>query len=153
MDAMASQDVTDDIYGNFHFLLEIEGVTEDEKSLVGGFSSVSGGGVKIEKRDITHGNDARREFTAGPVEYENIVLSRGVTRNTDLIDWINDVVAGKVERRSGSIILLDNEGTEVRRWNFFGAFPVSWSGPELSADGSALAIEKFELAVSRTEWK
>ena len=46
----------------------------------------------------------------------------------------------------------DNEGEEVRRFNFYGAYPVSLSGPELSSESSAVAIEKFEIAVDFTDW-
>ena len=33
---------TDELYGSFHFLLEIQGVVSDTKIIVGGFKSVSG---------------------------------------------------------------------------------------------------------------
>jgi phage tail-like protein len=88
----------------------------------------------------------------GAVEYENITLTRGMTSNTDLLDWFQDIVEGKIERRSGSVIVLDQAGYEARRWDFYEAYPVALTFPDLSSDGSAIAFEKFELAVGKTQW-
>jgi phage tail-like protein len=38
------------------------------------------------------------------------------------------------------------QGQETWRWSFQNAYPVKWVGPELKADGSAVAIETIELA-------
>jgi phage tail-like protein len=140
-------ELTDDVYGSYNFLLELSGIHDDHDGVKAGFSGVSGGGIKIDKRDVTVGNSPQREYEAGPVEFENITLSRGLTENTDLVDWLQDFIDGKGDKVDGSIIQLDNDESEVRRWEFFGAFPVSWSGVELSGDGSAVHLEKFELAV------
>ena len=145
---LMSGDNTDAIYGNSNFLLEVEGITLDTSSIVAGFQSISGGGIKVEKREVTHGGSWKKEYLPGPMEFENITLNRGLTQNRDLLTWMLEIAAGDLsQRRSGSIILLDNDGLEARRWSFFDAFPVSWSPPELNGDGSAVAIEKFELAV------
>lgn len=142
-----SDSPTEELFGNFNFLLEITGINDGESGVAAGFTGVSGGGVKIDKRDVTTGESVRREFEPGPVEFENISLTRGLTINNDLMDWVQDAVDGKDSKRDGSIILLDNAAEEVRRWDFFGAFPVGWAGAEFSADGSAVTIEKFEIAV------
>ena len=34
-----------------------------------------------------------------------------------------------IDRRSGSIILLDPSRKEVLRWNFYNAWPCKWEGP------------------------
>ncbi len=144
---------TSKLLGNFQFLFEIETLNHDDRKIVGGFNSISGGGVKIEKRDITHGDDPYKRHMPGIVEYENITLSRGMTDNKDLFDWFKNVRDGKDDRRSGSIIILENDYDEGRRFDFYGAYPTSFSGVELSSDSSAMALEKFELCVERTEWK
>jgi phage tail-like protein len=146
-------ELTEDIYGGYHFLLEIETINNDEKKIIAGFNAVSGGGVKIEKRDVTTGVDRHKRHMPGSIEYDNVTLSRGFTKNQDLLDWMKATLEGDMDRRSGSIIILDNNRNELRRFNFYGAYPVSWAGPELSSDGSAVALEKFELAVERTEWE
>jgi phage tail-like protein len=37
-------------------------------------------------------------------------------------------------------------GTAVKRWNLIRAFPVKWTGPDLKATGSEVAIETLEIA-------
>ena len=144
-------DITDDVYGSYHFLLELGGVNDNASGIVAGFTSISGGGLKIEKRDVTTGNSVRREYLPGPCEFENLCLVRGLTTNQDLLDWIDETVEGKDCKRDGAVILLDNDGEEIRRWSFFGAFPVSWGGVELSSDGSAIMLEKVEIHVSKVK--
>ena len=38
---------------------------------------------------------------------------------------------GVIKRKNGSIVLLDSDREERWRWNFSGAYPVRWVGPEL----------------------
>ena len=144
---------TSKLLGNFQFLFELEDLNHEERRIVGGFNSIGGGGVKVEKRDVTHGDDPYKRHMPGAIEYENITLSRGMTDNKDLLDWMKRVLDGEDDRRSGSILVLANDYDESRRFNFYGAYPISFSGVELSADGSAMSLEKFELAVERTEWE
>lgn len=141
------------LHGNFLFLFELEDVNHEYRRVSAGFNQIAGGGVKVEKRDVTHGDDPYKRHMPGAIEYENITLSRGMTENQDLLDWYKNVLQGKNDRRSGSIIVLLNDFEEARRFNFYGAYPVSWSGVELSSDGSQMSLEKFEIAVERTEWE
>ena len=69
-----------------------------------------------------------------------------MTDDRELYDWHQDVVRGDVERKNGSIVLLDRKGDEVARWNFVRAWPTKWNGPALNAEGSDIAIETLELA-------
>lgn len=148
-----SDETTEDLYGNFHFLLEVETVRHGEREIIAGFATIAGGGVKIEKRDTTHGDTRFRTHEPGQVEFENLKLTRGMTRNQDLLKWVTRVVDGEKDLRSGSVIMLDNRGEEVRRFNFYDAYPCQWSGPDLNAEGSAVAVESFELAVGSTRWE
>ena len=44
-------------------------------------------------------------------------------------------------------MLKDTEGNEVKRWNFFRAFPCRWIGPKLVTNlGSDFAVERIEIA-------
>ena len=53
---------------------------------------------------------------------------------------------GQVDRRSGSIVLLDDDRTEVLRWNFSDGWISKWVGPDLNAKGNEVAIETIEIA-------
>lgn len=145
-------DVTDDVFGSYNFLLTLDGIHDDKEGVTAGFSSISGGGIKFDKREVTVGSSPRREYEPGPVEFENITLSRGLSANMNLVKWIQEFLDGNGEKTDGAIIQLDNDKGEVRRWDIFGVFPVAWSGVELSGDGSAVHMEKFELSVGHLKF-
>ena len=81
----------------------------------------------------------------------NIVLTRGYTNSTELWDWIKAVLDGKVERKSGSIIMLDDALDEITRYNFFEAWPARWKGFEFDRGGNDASIEVLEIAVEKLE--
>lgn len=128
------------IAGAYRFHVEIQGL------LVAGFSEVSGLTVETEIEEVIEGGlNAYVHRLPSRTRYEPIVLKRGMTASTDLWDWYAGVVAGKVTRKNGSIILYDNRFQEFRRWNFYDAYPVKWIGPSLDASGSQVAVESVEL--------
>ena len=128
-------------YLNFRFLVEIDGI------IVGGFSEVSGLNVETEVELLEEGgvNDHVHKLPK-KTKYTNLTLKRGLTDSDALWSWYQRVVAGNFKRKSGAIILLDNEGNSKWRWNFKNAYPIKWSGPELQAGNSTVAIETLELA-------
>jgi hypothetical protein len=77
------------------------------------------------------------------------VLEKGITNNNDLFNWFFKTTRAdnERERKSGSVVLMDQSGMEVKRWNFFKAFPCRWVGPELVAGlRGEYAIERIEIA-------
>jgi len=129
-----------DPYVSFRFLVEIQGL------IVGGFSEVSGLQAETETEDMREGgvNDYVHKLPK-VTKYPNITLKRGITDSDVLWRWHRDVVKGKIERRTGYVILLDSEGNEKWRWTFEDAYPVKWTGPDFKADNSAVSIEALEL--------
>lgn len=132
---------------NFRFAIEIEGVTQ------AAFASCSGLEVEIDVIEFADGNErnsgARK--LPGRVHYRNIVLRRGHTNGSDLWNWFKSVTDGVVERRAGSIIVLEADRSEVMRYNFFEAWPCRWKSLELDASQSGGLIEELEIAVERIE--
>lgn len=135
-----------DPYRNFSFLVEIDGITQ------AGFSDASGFGASTDPIEYREGGETKTvRKLPGLTKYTNITLKWGLTDSRELYDWYKDVVNGKIERKSGSIILLDLEGNEAVRWNFFEAWPTKWDGPDFTAKGNDVAIETLELAHERVE--
>jgi phage tail-like protein len=69
--------------------------------------------------------------------------------STYMLEWRDKFTQDQFENRtkySGSVALKNNHGDVVRRWHFTNAWPVSWEGPSLNAEGSGLAIETLEIA-------
>ena len=143
---------TEELYGGFMFLLEIQGIIGDTRVIVGGFKSVSGMDSETEIIEFKQGNDMVVRKKPGRTTYANIVLERGYTATDDLWQWRKNIEDGKIDRRSGSIIILDNDGqTEVARYNFYEGWPCKWYVPDMDADKSSMAIEKIEIAVEKIE--
>jgi phage tail-like protein len=135
-----------DPYGNFNFLVEIDGITRAAFHEVSGFDSTID---VIEHREGGENTTVRK--LPGLTKYSNIVLKWGLTDDRDLYDWHRQAVEGQIQRKNGSILLLDRRGEEKIRWNFFNAWPSKWDGPDFNAEGNDVAIETLELAHEGTE--
>jgi len=143
---------SEELFSAFNFLLEIEGVTGDAATVVGGFKSVSGMDSSTEVVEFKQGNDIRVRKKPGRTTYSNIVLERGYTATDDLWDWRKNIEEGKIDRRSGAVVFLDHDGsTEVARYEFFEGWPCKWNVPDVSGDQSGMAIEKIEIAVEQVK--
>jgi phage tail-like protein len=131
----------DDPYKSFRFIVEING-TE-----VGGFSDVTGLEARTETDDYREGgtNDYVHKI-AKESKYPNLTLKRGITDATELWDWYKNIVAGDIQRKTVSVLLLDAQRNEKWRWVFSDAFPVKWSGSDMSANGNSVLVETLELA-------
>jgi phage tail-like protein len=143
---------TEELFGNYNFLLEIQGIINDTKVIVGGFKTVSGMDSETEVIEFKQGHDMVVRKKPGRTTYANIVLERGYTATDDLWQWRKNIEDGKIDRRSGSIIILDQDGqSEVARYNFYEGWPCKWFVPDMNSDASAMAIEKIEIAVEKVE--
>ena len=134
-----------DHISNHHFRVEIEGVTQ------GAFAECRGLEVSVEVIETIDGNDLIVRKRPGRVHFQNLVLVRGYTNSTELWDWTKSVLDGTVERKAGSVILLDDAGGEITRYNFFEAWPCRWRGFELHHDGVGASIEEIEIALEKIE--
>jgi phage tail-like protein len=133
-----------DPYKGFRFLVEIDGIQQ------AAFTECSGLGSQIEVveyRDGTEPNQMRK--LPGKVIYPDIVLKWGVTDSRELYDWHLAVINGDLQRKNGSIVLLDDQGNEKVRWNFQDAWPSKWEGPSLDARSSRVAIESLTLTCEK----
>jgi phage tail-like protein len=130
-----------DPFRNFKFLVEIDGIVQ------AGFSECSGFGSNIEVIEYREGGDISTvRKLPGKVSYPDITLKWGLTNNSDLYKWHRDAVNGIIERKTGSIIQLNDIGQEAVRWNFFNAWPSKWDGPDFNAKGNDVAIDTLTLS-------
>lgn len=133
--------IRNDPYMAFTFLVEIEGL------LVGGFSEVTG--LQIETVIETYREGGLNEYEhklAGPTRYpSNLILKHGLTDIETLWSWHQDVAQGTIERKNGTIYLLDRQRLPAMWWDFMEAYPVKWTGPELRAESNTVAVETVEL--------
>jgi len=129
-----------DPYTGCNFVIEIEGL------LAGGFAECSGLQVDLEPHEYREGglNTHVHRFT-GPARHPPLVLRRGLSSLDGLWNWHQDVVAGTVRRRNGTLFLLDHQRSPVTWWHFRDGLPVKWTGPQLRADAGAVAFESLEI--------
>ena len=134
-----------DHIGQYNFKIEIDGVTQ------GAFKAVDGLDSETEVISYQDGDDLTERKRPGLTKYSNIVLKRGYVNTDELWEWRRKVVKGKVERKSGSIIVCNDAGEEILRFNFFEGWPCKWKGFSLDGKGSDNAIEEIELAIEHVE--
>jgi phage tail-like protein len=135
-----------DPYKNFRFLLEIDGIVQ------GGFSECSGFGSSVEVIEYREGGDvASVRKLPGKASYPDIMLKWGVTDSRELYDWHLSAINGQVERKNGSVMLLDDLGQEKVRWNFFSAWASKYDGPDFNAKGNDVAIDTLTISCERFE--
>lgn len=133
----------------YRFRVEIDHVAGGLSSLreVASCAEVTGLSAETEIREYREGgNNAFVHRFAGATRYPPLVLRRGLSLSDELWSWHRRIAGGDVARRSGCIYLLDAAGHESLRWDFYDAFPVRWTGPELRAGSTGLAFESVELA-------
>lgn len=137
---MATGDRVDPYLG-FNFIVEIDGITR------AGFRECSGLDSAQDPVEYREGNDPITPHKQpGLNKYSNISLKWGITDDADLWDWRKKVMDGTVERKNGSIVLMNDAGEEKLRWNFSEAWPTKWTGPTFNATGNEVAIENLEIA-------
>jgi phage tail-like protein len=134
-----------DHIGQFNFKVEIEGVTQ------GAFKNVEGLDSETEIIEYQDGDDIILRKRPGRTKYQNITLKRGYVNTDELWQWRKKVIEGKVERKSGSVILCGDDGSEIMRYNFFEAWPAKWKGFSLDGKGNDVNVEEVELAVEKIE--
>jgi phage tail-like protein len=133
-----------DPYVNFNYLVEIDGIAR------GAFHEVSGLDSTIDVIEHREGGANTTPYKlAGQTKYANIVLRWGMTVDNQLWLWhksaVDGAADGRLDRRNGSVVLLDRRGQEVARWNFVRAWPSKYTAPSLSAEASDIAIESVEI--------
>ena len=134
-----------DPFTSFNFLVQIDGVTR------AAFHECSGFNSSIDLIEHREGGAPTPLKLPGMTRFGNVILRRGVTEDRELYEWHRAAMRGEVERRSGSIVVLDRRGEEKARWNFFNAWPQRWEGPALNSEATEIAVETLELAVEGLE--
>lgn len=130
-----------DPYRAFNFLVEIDGITR------AGFQECSGLDTSQDPIEYREGTDSLTpRKLPGIVKFSNITLKWGLTDDAELWDWRKQVSDGKIERKNGSIVLMDDAGEEKARWNFREGWPTKWTGPSFNATGTDVAVETLEIA-------
>jgi len=136
-----------DPYRNFNFRLEIDKIQQ------AGFSECTGFDISTDPVEYREGGDnTTPRKLPGQTKYSNISLKWGLTDSMELYNWYRDVTKGKIDRRTGSIVIYDIDMvTERARWNFSDAWPTKYNPADLNAKNNEIAIETLEIAIEGIE--
>jgi phage tail-like protein len=128
-------------YLTFNFAVELEGL------LVGGFTEVSGLESAVELEEYREGGvNGFVHQLPGVTTHTHLVLKQGLTAVSALWDWYHDTTRGVIQRRNGTILLLDRRQVPVMWWNVRRALPIRWTGPSFDATSDHVGVESLELA-------
>ena len=130
-----------DPFLNYNFLVELDGITRAAFTEATGLDATT---EPVEYREGGENGTVRK--LPGVTRYSNIVLRWGMTVDRELYDWHRQTVLGQVQRKDGSVIVLDRQGVEVARWNFVNAWVTKYDAPDLNSTANAVAVESVELA-------
>jgi phage tail-like protein len=128
-----------DPYRAFRFRIQVDALEQ------GGFQSASG--LTRETKIDPYREGGVNEFEhqhAGHTTYPALTLKRGLT-DPVLWDWHQQVISGRIERKTISVVLIDEAGVEAWRWVCAGAYPSKWTGAELDAARGEVATEAIEF--------
>lgn len=145
--AAAASSTWVDPFGVFNFKVMISGMT------VGHFTECSAPEAVIDTVEYREAGQSQVVHHIPTITtYGEITLRQGLTRSTDLWDWFMATVSGDIQRRSVSIVLLDQRGTTpVTQWDLFYALVVRCRGAVLRATDRQVYIEEFGLKYESIE--
>jgi phage tail-like protein len=127
---------------NFRYRVEIDGLQH------AGFSEIAIGPSITEVIEYREGADRGGvRKLPGQNKYCNIVLKRGVTNSLELHNWRKQVIDGDVAnaRRAVVILVADENGADVARFEIREAWPVKYDVSDLNGRGNEVFIELLEL--------
>lgn len=135
-----------DPYTKFNFLIELDGAS------VGGFTEVGGLTAESDVIEYREGSDPpRMRKLPALFKFSNITLKRGYTRSRALWEWRKTTLDGATARKDGAIVMRDEAGKPVLRWEFFAGWISKYEGPALNATANEAAIESIEIAVENLQ--
>jgi phage tail-like protein len=139
----------DDFQGSF-FSLEIDGLT------MAYFTACSGISLEFEPVTFKQGTGSTivERKRPGRPKYSEVVLKRGLTQDTALYDWFDEVVkaAGATPYKTGSIVIFGRDASEVARFNLENCWPSKLSVSDLSAGSDDVMIEEVTIQHEYLDW-
>ena len=151
---------TNKFFASFRFKVSMsgEGYIKDGEAFPedASFSECSGIRVVSHVLKMRSGSDERgvQGIVPATVEYSNLTLTRGVSASYRFLDWVFECLPtfekgpSKPVRHTIHITVLDEENKPGVIWSLYGAYPVSYSLGQMSAQGNSMLLESIEFAYS-----
>jgi len=132
------------------FGLEIDGIEIDQIQSINGLTV---GVDTIELKQNTADGKYVNKWLPGRKHSGQITVSRGVTDDTKLVDWINSVWDGKINpaRKNGVVKIFNYEGITVREFNLVNAWPSSVEYGTMTAGDQSVLTETCTIVCDSIE--
>ncbi len=133
-----------DPYGDFNFIVEIDGVS------AGAFQKCDGLSWEVDVIEYRFSTHPWGRLRRGQDKFGRIKLTKGYTTNDELWNWCSEIMNGGMGRKTGAIHLLDDAGDPVTTYRWVEGFPAKWSGFRFDGKSSgAHLVEEIEIAVEK----
>jgi phage tail-like protein len=134
-------------FKKFKFLVSIDGVA------CAGFSKASSLEVECAAVSQWEGGSLIPHKSPGRLTFSDVTLERGATLDHDLFDWFQDValtasglgLPDPLYKRNLDVVQQDRDGTTLRRWSLYGAWPVKFVAGEWDNESDENVIESVTL--------
>jgi len=132
-----------EILSSYYFTVEIDGIQTDR------FFSCEGLEVETQVFETEEGGyNTSTHKNSGRTRSPNLILKKGINKNNELINWFQSNKNGKFEKKTLAVIQMHPSDVEIKRWNFYNAFPCRWKVQTLDAQDNSFPIEVIEIAYS-----
>ena len=138
---MATGDRIDPFLG-FRFRVEIDAIQ------TAAFSEATIPDTTTAPVDYREGTDPKNVRKLSALNsYGNVTLKKGLSSSRDLGEWQREVeqFGAARNRRTISLVLVDDEGGDAARWDIREAWPTKINTTGMNATGNAVMIETLEI--------
>jgi phage tail-like protein len=102
---------------SYYFTVEIDGIQTDR------FFECEGLEMTATVFEVEEGGfNTSTHKRIGQNRSPTLILKKGVNKNNELINWYQNNINGKFERKNISVILMNSAYEEIRRWIYIGLF-------------------------------
>jgi phage tail-like protein len=128
-------------------------VVEIDQFQSAGFQKCSELSVEVASIEYHEGGALIPNKSPGRLKFADVTLERGATQDQDMFDWLSDVAdaaanAGLTEpafKRNVDIVQQDRDGSTLRRWTLFGAWPTKFVAGAWDNESDENVIESVTL--------
>ncbi len=129
------------------FICEVDGLGSSS------FAKASELSVEVAKTEHWEGGRLIPYKSPGRLTFADVTLERGATRDLDLYRWLKEVAdvaagVGLVDdryKRTADIVQQERDGSTLRRWTLYRAWPVKFVAGEWDNDSDEVVIESVTL--------
>ena len=134
-------------FTTFNFRVNLALVGSADMICKAAFSDCDGLEMSMAPKTIREGgNNVRQIHLAGPLNYGQLTLKRGMTSDFGLWKWFTRTQTERTLRASGEIHILSPDHRRVDvAFSLTGCLPIKIKAPSLSGKDGLIAIEEMQI--------